>query len=147
MRAGLLIAAAAALAASPSPAAGHPAVGPYGAWRHGAVVGAYLSLPFDGMAPRPVRAGLRFRLAYAPDRATGAFGESVEADLVDLSFSHAADATLLIGGLAVTGRKAANLEAGSGETVALVAGGLAAAGLTAYLILDDRLGTDPGDDE
>ena len=129
----------------PAAAADFGAFEPIGARRTGTALGAYLRLPLSGKrAARRAMAGLRlsavhdFRDGLAPDAPT------VTIDALDLRLSDARP-TFLVAGTPVAGERLAARS--TGETIALVAGGVAVAALAGVLVLKERLDTEPGDDE
>lgn len=131
--------------AGPVAAADFRTFEPAGARQTGTALGAYLRLPlWGGRAEWRAVAGFRlsavhdFRDGLAPNAPT------VTIDALELQLGGARP-TLLVAGTPVAGQRLAARS--TGETVALVAGGVAAAALVGVLVLKERLDTDPGDDE
>jgi hypothetical protein len=96
------------------------------AFRPGASVGAYFRLPLEAYGARRPRAQIGLRLSairdhrdrFSPD------GPVRQSDAFDLRLSGMSGPSLLIAGRPVLGSRQDRLNLGTGETVALVAGGV-----------------------
>jgi hypothetical protein len=141
--------AAFAMAATPCLAAEIPNHEPAGARRSSAAVGAYVRVPLSrdrSGSARPAQAGFRLSMQhdYRSGQAPGA--RVVQADAFDLRLVGADGPTLYAAGRPITGEEArrANITGGGGLIVtAIVIGGL----IVGYLVLEEALGQDEGDDE
>ncbi len=141
-------AAALAMAATPCLAAEIPNHEPAGARRSSAVAGVYFRVPLSrdgGGRARAPQAGLRLTMNHDYRSGQSPNARLVEADGLDLRLT-GPQPTLYLAGRPVTGEEARrNFAGGSAGLIvtAVVVGGL----VVGYLVLEDALGTDPGDDE
>ena len=146
----LAAAAALSLAATPCLAAEIPNHEPAGARRSSAVAGAYFRVPLSrdgsGRAQR-VQAG--FRMTMQHDYRTGQSPNArvVEADGFDLRLTGAGGPALFAGGRPLTGEAARRNNFSGGSTGLIVAGVVVVGLVIGLVVLEDALGTDPGDDE
>ena len=132
-----------ALVSSPAFAADLVEAGDGGTHRSGAFAGAYVRLPFAGPRDKTgPHTGLRLSMVHDFRTTSGREVRQVSADALDLRFD-ARQPALHIAGTAVTGPEATKLKAlGTGETIALVVGGLIVAILVGRELLGDALSGD-----
>ena len=139
----IALAASCALVSSPAVAADPWGSASDGAHRSGAFAGAYVRLPFTAISrnAKP-HAGLRLSMVHDFRTMSGHEARQFRADALDLRLG--ADAAALhIAGTPVTGPETTRLKAlGTGETIALVAGGLILAVLVGRELLGDALSGD-----
>jgi hypothetical protein len=143
--------AALAMAATPCLAAEIPNHEPAGARRSSAVAGAYFRVPLSrdtsGRA-RPAQAGLRLSMRHDYRSGQSPTGRLVEADGLDLRLAGAPHGpTFYAAGRPVTGEEARRMNLSGGNTGLVIAGVVVVALVVGYVVLEDALGTDPGDDE
>ena len=132
-----------ALVSSPAFAADLVGAGDGGTHRSGAFAGAYVRLPFAGLGQRTgPQTGLRLSMVHDFRTMSGREARQFSADALDLRFG-AERPALHVAGTAVTGPEATKLKAlGTGETIALVVGGVILVVLVGRELLGDALSGD-----
>lgn len=114
-----------------------------GTHRSGAFAGAYVRLPFAGPRDKTgPQTGLRLSMVHDFRTISGREARQFSADALDLRFG-AERPALHVAGTPVTGPEATRLKAlGTGETIALVVGGLIVVVLVGRELLGDALSGD-----
>ena len=98
-----------------------------GAFRGGASVGAYFRLPLTREAGRPARVQMGFRISAVRSHrdSFAPAGPVYESEALDLRVVGSSKPTLLVAGRPLSGLPKDRLNLGTGETVAIAAGGVA----------------------
>lgn len=130
----LAAAAACAMAAAPSAAAGLNAFDGAGARRSGATAGVYFALPLDGPRREKARGGLRLQMAHDYRSGTARGARTARSDALEMRLLGEAKPTFYAAGVPLTGEEAEKRNLTGVGTIITVAI-LAAAAVGGYYIV------------